>query len=382
MAEQFDLKKGRAYHGLFDWHLIMWRIGAMLTRRRAIALGSAAALIVTATLSAQAPRTQAPRKPTKAEEAEKTAIYTLVTGVGAGAPNDFSLTWVRDDVLKASDNLEYVPFIVSIDTAKAGTKPLTVYWRVVSTAAPAPAAAAANAKGGNAKAAPAAPVFAWEQITTGTASTTDGAAGRLSRAFTVPAGNYDVYIVVKEPSPEKAAKGAPPSKASVIKKNIDVQDMWNGELNTSSVFVGRIDPLPAPLTPQQATERPYAALGTMEITPDLDTKFTKKGELSTFMLIYNAKIDSANKPDVMIEYNFYARQAGAEKFFNKTNPQNLNAQTLPPQFDFAAGHQLQAGQAVPLATFPEGEYRLEIKVTDKLANKTLTRDVNFSVAGS
>jgi hypothetical protein len=74
--------------------------------------------------------------------------------------------------------------------------------------------------------------------------------------------------------------------------------------------------------------------------------------------------------------------AGAEKFFNKTAPQNLNAQTLPPQFDVAAGHQLQAGQAVPLASFPEGEYRLEVKVTDKIANKSLTRDVNFTVVGS
>jgi hypothetical protein len=43
---------------------------------------------------------------------------------------------------------------------------------------------------------------------------------------------------------------------------------------------------------------------------------------------------------------------------------------------------VQTGQAVPLASFPEGEYRLEIKVTDKLANKSVTRDVNFSVAAS
>ena len=55
---------------------------------------------------------------------------------------------------------------------------------------------------------------------------------------------------------------------------------------------------------------------------------------------------------------------------------------LPPQFDLAAGHQLQTGQAVPLSSFPEGDYRLEIKVTDKIANKSVTRDVNFTVAGS
>ena len=96
------------------------------------------------------------------------------------------------------------------------------------------------------------------------------------------------------------------------------------------------------------------------------------------MLIYNPKVDSANKPDVQVEYNFYQKLAGQpEKFFNKTNPQNLNAQTLPPKFDFAAGHQLQSGQAVPLASFPEGDYRLEIKVTDKIANKTLTRETQL-----
>jgi hypothetical protein len=37
---------------------------------------------------------------------------------------------------------------------------------------------------------------------------------------------------------------------------------------------------------------------------------------------------------------------------------------------------------VALTPFPEGTYRLEIKVTDKVANKTLTRDVNFTVSAS
>ena len=60
----------------------------------------------------------------------------------------------------------------------------------------------------------------------------------------------------------------------------------------------------------------------------------------------------------------------------------MNAQTLPPAFDLSMGHQLQTGQAVPLAGFPEGDYRLEIKVTDKLANKIVTRDVNFTVSAS
>src|SRR5262245_20990661 len=355
----------------------------MVIRRRAIALSVLAAFFVSATLAAQ--QAAAPRKLTKAEEKERDAIYALLDPTKtATPPNDLSLTWLREDILKSSQNQQYVPFIVGIDPAKTQTKMLSVYWRVVSTAPPpAPPAAAANGRGGNnnnRSAAPARPMFAFEQINTANVTIVDGVA-RISRAFQVLPGNYDVYVIVKEPTPEKPAKNAPPVKASVIKKNIEIPDLWNGELTTSSVFVGRIDPLPAPLTPQQQMERPYAALGTMEITPDLDTKYTKKGELSTFMLIYNAQIDSGNKPDILIEYNFYAKQAGGEKFFIKTNPQNLNAQTLPPAFDVNS-HQLQAGQAVPLASFPEGDYRLEIKVTDKLANKSISRDVNFSVAGS
>ena len=39
------------------------------------------------------------------------------------------------------------------------------------------------------------------------------------------------------------------------------------------------------------------------------------------------------------------------------------------------------GQAVPLAPFPAGEYRLEVKVTDKVSNTTTVGDVKFSVFG-
>jgi hypothetical protein len=140
---------------------------------------------------------------------------------------------------------------------------------------------------------------------------------KISRSFTVAGGSYDVLVVAKEPTPEKAPKNAPPPKMSAIKQSVTVPDYWNGELSTSSVIIAqRIEPLAAPLTPEQQRERPYA-LGGMEIVPNGTTKFTKKDELSTFLLIYNPKLDGANKPDVQVEYNFYTKAGGAEKFFNK-----------------------------------------------------------------
>ncbi|PWT81268.1 MAG: hypothetical protein C5B57_10845 [Blastocatellia bacterium] len=325
------------------------------------------------------------KKQTDEQKKEIQAVVKSVDDVAAGqpTPNDIDVTWVHEDYMKAQGNKQYAPFTVTIDPTKAGSGPVTFYWRVVSKDAaspPPPAESKDNKKDDKDKKNQGKrPEFAYEDVSFIPVAG-QSAPMRITRSLTVPAGSYDVYVAVKEPaSPQK---NGPAPKTSVIKQSLTVPDFWNSELNTSSVIVAqRIDPLPAPLTPQQQVERPYA-LGGLEIVPVTDMKLPKKSELQTFMIIYNPKSDSSNKPDVIVEYNFYTKSGGAEKFFNKTTPQNLNGQTLPPQFDIQAGHQLQAGQAVPLTSFPEGDYRLEIKVTDKLANKSLTRDVNFTVSGS
>jgi len=326
----------------------------------------------------------------KKDEAQKREIQSIVKSVddltaGQPAANDLSMTWLREDVLKAQGNKEYVPFTVQIDPSKVAGGTVAFYWRVVSKAGAAVPVAEPGKKDDKKdkdKDKGKKSDYAYEDISF-VPVTAGQTSMKISRSFTVPAGNYDVFLIAKEPTPEKAPKNAPPPKISALKQTVNVPDFWNSEPATSSVIVAqRIDPLPAPLTPQQQADRPYA-LGMMEILPTFETKFTKKAELSTFMLIYNPKVDANNKPDVVAEYNFYQKLAGQpEKFFNKTNPQNLNAQTLPPNFDFAAGHQLQSGQAVPLASFPEGDYRLEIKITDKIANKSLTREIAFTVIAS
>src|SRR5712692_7788291 len=361
----------------------------MVHRRQATAIALAVTVVLTAGLIAQK---KDDKKQDEAQKKELQSVLQLVDDVAAGtaqAPNDLSLTWVREDFIKAQSNKEYVPFVVTIDSSKVSSGNLVFYWRVVpksAAAGAAPAPAGKDDKKDKDKAKPRVE-YPYEDynVVPLTPPTAQSAPVRIARSFTVPAGAYDVYVIAKEAAPTTPPpKGTPPvvAKTSVLRQSVTVPDFWNGELSTSTVLVAeRIDPLPAPLTPQQQEERQYA-LGQMEIVPQLALTYSKKGELSVFMLIYNPKSDKENKPDVVVEYNFYQKQAGSEKFFNKTSPTNLNAQTLPPGFDMAAGHQLQAGQAVPLASFPEGEYRLEIKITDKVANKTLTRDVNFTVTAS
>ena len=354
----------------------------LLTRLRAAKLASAVVVLSVLALSPLfAQTTQNNKKLSDAQKREIQAILKIVDSAASGqpAPNDLSLTWAGDAMLKAQGNRQYVPFTVTIDPSKVTAGNIALYWRVVAKGQGAAPAAAPAEKGDDKDKKQAPPQYAYEDLTTSSVPAGQTGALRLSRSFTVPAGAYDVLVVVKELASNQ--RNAPPPKVSFISHPIEVPNFWGDELTTSSVFVGRIEPLPAPLTPQQQMERPFA-LGAMEIVPAPDSSFSKSEELETFLLIYNAKTDSANKPDLTVEFNFYAKQAGGEKFFNKTSPQSLNAQTLPKDFDLAAGHQLQTGQAVGLGSFPEGDYRLEIKVTDKLGNKTVTRDVLFSVTGS
>ena len=126
------------------------------------------------------------------------------------------------------------------------------------------------------------------------------------------------------------------------------------DLRTSSVIVAQsVEPLTAALPPDQQEANPYV-FGPMRIVPSSDGRFSKSGELSVIFWIYGAKEAASGKPDVVVDYSFHQRLAEGEKYFNKTAPQPLNAETLPPQFSIAAGHQLPGSLVIPLDQFSGG----------------------------
>ena len=203
-----------------------------------------------------------------------------------------------------------------------------------------------------------------------------------------------MFVAVKEKTPVSAAAGAKtdrkgndknqpapaaaPGKVGVLRHDLMVPDFTSNDLTTSSVIIAKqVEQVAAPPADQESN--PYI-FGPMKITPSVDGKFTKKDELSVIFWIYGAQAAPTGKPDVTIDFNFYQKLA-EEKYFNKTAPQQLNAQTLPPEFSVAAGHQLPGSLVVPLSSFPAGDYRLEIKVTDKPSGKTVTQNVSFTVSG-
>ncbi len=344
--------------------------------------GAAGLLVaVTATVAGGAQRQPPDRKQqerlSKEQREEAQALVRLVDNVmkGQPAPGDFALGW-HNDFLKGQQGRVYVPFTLSFARDAVKSRDLSLYFRVVARQAAPPAAATEAAKGGSPE--KAAQMFAYEDIhLVELQEPPKGQPFKVSRAFMVPAGDYDVYVAMRE---RKLPRGQQP-KVTVLKQPVTVPDYWNGEFTTSTVIVAdNVQQLQAQLSPEEQAKQPYT-IGLTQITPAADMVFTKAEELSVMFIVYNPMLQD-KKPNVTVEWKFHHRLPEGEKYFNKTEPTQLNASTLPPQFDLDLGHQLVAGQSVPLASFPEGEYRLAIEVTDNLAHKTLTREVLFTVVGS
>ena len=287
------------------------------------------------------------------------------------APEAVTLS-IRQDFLKAQQGLIFVPFTVTVDSGKL-TSPVAGYLRIApkgSTGLPTPEK---NEKP---------PTYPFEDLYF--TELRQGGAGqlpRLTRAFAVPPGTYDVYLALRE-RPAGGTAADAPVKVALLKQELVVPNYHSEELQTSSVLVAdKIEPLTAPVAPEAMKERPYV-LGDSEVTPAVDQKFKKSEELQLVFQIYGARLGADKKPDVSIDYVFFQKEAAGEKMFNRTPTQTLSEKTLPPNFDPEMGHQLMTGQGVPLQSFPEGDYRLEIKITDNKAQKSVTRDVLFTVTAS
>jgi hypothetical protein len=280
---------------------------------------------------------------------------------GEPAPSDVQMT-LTPYFLKSQEQRTFVPFVLDVKGAPAADA--AMYVRIVNPSAQ-PDAKTKKVE------------YPWDDIHFIPASAL--ASGKINRVFMAAPGTYDVYVAIKERLAEKAPKNQV-AKIGVLKTQITVPDYWSGELATSSIIVtDKVNVLNAPVSTDEGRERPFV-FGTQELVPASDMEFKKSEQLATFFQVYNAGLGPDGKPNLVMEYNFHRKEGGAEKFFNKTNPQTINASVLPATFD-PSKFPVPGGIEVPLTSFPEGDYRLEIKISDKASGKTLTKDVNFTVKG-
>jgi hypothetical protein len=313
------------------------------------------------------------RKLSGDEKREYVALSQLVDSVVAGkqpAPADVKLAF-RNHFLKSNANV-YVPYLVEISGGKFASFPVAMYVRAAQKPA-AGATPAAETKPGVEVDWPFADVYFLDEKNI----TTSGDVAVVGRAMQLPPGEYTIYVAMRERQPRDRKQ---PQKSVVLTHPLSVPDMNKGLTTSSVILASGLDPAPEQLTGQQQLEQPFTISG-YRITPAFSPNVSQAGELLFVFFIYNEGVAASGKPDLDVEYLFF--RASEDKPFTKLATQSFNATTLPGQFDLNVGHQVFVGQGIPLKsaqmTFAPGDYRLEIKITDKTNGQAITRNVPFTV---
>jgi hypothetical protein len=335
-------------------------------------------------------RSDAARQIEQTQREEGEAILALADAAMAGkpVPSDFALGW-QNDFVKAQRGT-FVPFTLTADVSGLARRAALVYVRANRRPA-SPDRMRQGRERSTEREQEAYPVDAIFPVDLTPAA---GAGSRIHRGFSVPPGEYDVYVVMRERVDPGAPRMRP--KAAVLRQQLSVPDFRSAELTTSSVILAdRLNVLAEPVPADQLAERPYA-IGRHEITPAADREFRRGEELIVVFLVYNPMVTAERQFDVRVEYHFYRRtgDGGAgpagtpgahpparagEQYFNRTDPQRFNPALMGDAFNAESGEPIMAGQVVPLAGFDAGEYRLDVQVIDLLSGKSVSRDVRFTV---
>jgi hypothetical protein len=320
------------------------------------------------------------------QEGEEVVALADAAAAGEPVPGDFALSF-HNDYLKAQTGT-FIPFMVVIAPKSVQADAALMYVRAVRSRG----AGSDDSRSRGRRTPPPASGYPFEDIYPVTLA--PGQPVRITRGCSLPPGRYDLTVVVRERE-RQDARGRRRA-AAVLRQTLEVPDFSSGELTTSTVMLADaltvISGLPGE---HELSERPYV-IGNREVQPATDALFRPSEELIVVFLVYNPSVTPANHFDLEVEYHFFrknrageegpgpAAPAGVaalagERYFNRTEPQRFNPAILGPTFDPAAGQPVLAGQGVPLAGFPGGEYRLSVRVTDLVGGRSLERHVTFTV---
>jgi GWxTD domain-containing protein len=111
-------------------------------------------------------------------------------------------------------------------------------------------------------------------------------------------------------------------------------------------------------------------LGDMKVRPKMDSSFSSNDPMGVFLQVYNLKVDEkTHKADASVEYRVLA-----EKGTTPLLKFEVASDKMPEH-----GEELTLANKITLGSLVPGKYKLEIAVTDHLANQTITPTADFTV---
>jgi hypothetical protein len=307
---------------------------------------------------------------TNEEQQDIRVLVGLADSMGEALPSEFPVTWRQNHFVMAQNGQTFIPFTLQLDPTSLPSSAVVLYVRAVKKGVAAPPPEGDDKKGDEMMV-----EYPWDNIE----FLDVPADGLVARGLALSGGEYELFVGVKEQSTENEEEI---KKTSVFRRDLSVPDFTKPELAISSIIVADGMEGVEALAPEAQRANPYTFV-TIKVTPSLDSKYQQTSALTLLFWVYGVTPDALQKPDVQIDFSFHQKLPEGEKYFNKTAPQVLNATSpmLPAGFDLSAGHLVPGMLNMPLGSFPPGDYRCEVRVTDKLSGKSLTQNVAFNVAG-
>jgi len=165
---------------------------------------------------------------------------------------------------------------------------------------------------------------------------------------------YKLLIVVKD---------SKSTNTGAIDTRLEVKRFPDGNLSASSLILADlIDLLPA------RTVAAQYQIGDLKVRPSVKRDFRRDQSMNVFLQVYGLKLDEkTHKPSVNAEV-LITRDGQEVKKLSKDVSEVAGA-----------AQQMNFTELLPLKDFEPGQYAIQVKITDKLANTPLVSSDKFTV---
>jgi GWxTD domain-containing protein len=215
---------------------------------------------------------------------------------------------------------------------------------------------------------------------------------RITSMTRRPVNIWETPVVIETPAQllAEASKGkaiyqnAVPLAPGTYRVNVVAKDVVGGNMNNYEMAItvprfederlGSSSLILADLIEKVPTKNIGSGqfvIGTSKVRPRVTESFTQAEKMGIYLSLYNFQADEATKkPSGTVEYEI-VNAANNEKVIEFSE----NVTDIPG----ASTASVTIEKLLPLQNFAPGKYTLKLKVTDKLANQSLTQSASFNV---
>jgi hypothetical protein len=170
----------------------------------------------------------------------------------------------------------------------------------------------------------------------------------------LPAGRYMLRLLLKDVNSGKMGSQ---------ESSFWIPQSREGALNTSSLICADvIQPAPENSRGQEFV------LGPMKVVPNLKATYQRRHSLGLYLEVYDLDLDAATgKPSVDISYTLEGPDG---------NPVQVGPES---ESRFPEGHTIAISKGIPLSGFAAGKYRIAVRISDLISQRTCTLESQIEV---